>query len=377
MVAGELLTTFIEDERHGRLYTGGRVRVSGDASLLVCACGPDTINVISVASGKIVLTLPAPDGEEFTALALHPTLPRVVTAARTRQLRSWALDVPERKCECLKMWKAHKMPVLDLAYDGTGTLAASASADAAAMVFDVDKGFCTHVFRGHEGAVHLVAFHPDAARLQLLSAAADNKVRVWDLNTRACVAVLGSHVGLPTSVAFSADGDTLLTAGRDQLVNTWRWRDFSLASSIAVLEALDDLAVLPAAATSRAGKAAASALPLQFVTAGENGLLRCWDARSGKCVRKQPPVAQGESLPGVTQLSVCGDSLLAVTADHNLVFHRADTLEVRAARAAPPAPRRPRRRTLPPTRAARHPAIAGAAGHPALDEGVVRVHGAV
>lgn len=46
------------------------------------------------------------------------------------------------------------MPMIDLAYDPSGTLVASASADSSVMVFDVDKGFCTHVFRGHEGVVH-------------------------------------------------------------------------------------------------------------------------------------------------------------------------------------------------------------------------------
>ena len=105
-----------------------------------------------------------PCADEFTSFVLHPLLPQLVSASRARQLRHHALDVDAGKVESLRMWKAHKMPVLDLAYEGTGTLVASASADSAVMVFDVEKGFCTHVFRGHEGVVHRVTFHPDAAR---------------------------------------------------------------------------------------------------------------------------------------------------------------------------------------------------------------------
>ena len=170
------LASFVEAERHSRLYTGGKVQASSCGTYIVCPCGPE-LNVIDITSGKVRLTVPA-DGDEFTAFALRPLGDELVTAGRSRQLRSWSIDPATPTCECLRVWKAHKMPVLDLAYEGTGTLVASGSADTTVMVFDVAKGYCTHVFRGHEGTVHLVTFHPDAARLQLLSAASDNVIRV-------------------------------------------------------------------------------------------------------------------------------------------------------------------------------------------------------
>lgn len=34
-------------------------------------------------------------------------------------------------------------------------------------VWDVEKGFCTHSFKGHQGVVSRVLFHPDAHRLQV------------------------------------------------------------------------------------------------------------------------------------------------------------------------------------------------------------------
>ena len=113
-----------------------------------------------------------------------------MTAGRSRQLRSWALLLdadPAASCTMSHVWKAHKMTVTDLAYDPTGTLVASESADASAMVFDVDRTACTHVFRGHEGPVHLTAFHPDRRNCGC-SRRRDN-VR-WDLAARACVGSL-------------------------------------------------------------------------------------------------------------------------------------------------------------------------------------------
>ena len=168
---------------------------------------------------------------------------------------------------------------------------------------------------------------------------------MWDLRTRKCVAVLSSHVGLPTAATFSMDGATLLTAGRDQLVNVWRWRDFSLTSSIAVLEAIEGLVVVDGGKAE--GKAsdksrskpkvkdqgdmvdanASVAESIRFVTGGEGGLLKTWDASSGRCVQRE--AAQRASRPGVSRLVTCGDELLAVTADHNLVFHEARSLQAR------------------------------------------------
>ncbi len=321
-----MVTTLTEAERFGRLYTGGKVQVSGDGASLACACGSG-INLMSVATGKVLLTVMAEGDDEFTAFALHPSLPELVTSGRSRQLRSWSLDPARGTSEGVRVWKAHKMPVLDLAYDPTGTLVASGASDGVVMVFDVGKGFCTHVFRGHEGVVHTVAFHPDASRLQLYSTAADNTVRVWDLRSRECVATLRTHVGLPTCLAFSADGGTLLTGGRDQLVGVWRLRDFSLLTSIAVMEAVEGLVVLPAAADADADDAPGRTPPLVFATAGDAGLLRCWDAASGRCVRKQASPHRREAFSALSHLARCGDALLAVSTDHNFLFHSASSLQ--------------------------------------------------
>eukprot|EP00900_Chrysochromulina_parva_P010108 jgi/Chrpa1/19099/Chrysochromulina_OHIO_Genome00005980-RA len=232
-----LLAKFQEVARHTRIYTGGKVvthvsAVDGAHGFFVCACGPE-LNVVDITTGRLLLVVPC-DEDDFTAFALAPSGTELVTAGRSRQLRSWVLDVGVTTCEFTRVWKAHKMPVMDLAYDASGRFVASGSADSTAMVFDVAKGIATHVFRGHTGVVHLVRFHPDASRLHLYTSGADNGVRVWDLRSRACVAELKSHVGLPTAIAFSADGATILTAGRDQLVNVWNAATYSLTTSIAV-----------------------------------------------------------------------------------------------------------------------------------------------
>jgi U3 small nucleolar RNA-associated protein 13 len=43
----------------------------------------------------------------------------------------------------------------------SGGLLATAGADGKVLVWDVDGGFCTHYFKGHQGVVASVMFHPD------------------------------------------------------------------------------------------------------------------------------------------------------------------------------------------------------------------------
>lgn len=330
---------FKEHERNGRLYTGGRIDVTHDGANVVCMCGEE-LKLVDVETGTVVGTVSS-EGDEFTSFVVHPEKMELVSASRSRQIRHTSLSVAPGTCEVVRTWKAHKMPVTTMAYDATGSLLATGSADMTVMVFNVAKGFCTHVFKGHEGVVHKVIFHPDAERLHLFSSCHDNSIRVWDLRKKRCLARLGSHVSVPAALAFSPDGGTLLSGGRDQLVCVWRLSDFSCVASMAVLEAVESLLVLRQDPPPAVGEAA-----LCFVTAGEHGLLACWDARTKQCLRRQPmPTGRREGgreggkespgeevgkerelLPGLTQLLRCGDSLLAATADHNLLFYRTDDL---------------------------------------------------
>ena len=158
---------FEEHERHGRIYTGGKVAASHDGAIIVCMCGEE-LKMVDVVTGTVVGTVSS-EGDEFTSFVMHPTKLELVSASSSRQIRHTSLALAPGKCEIVRTWKAHKMPIATMAYDASGQLLATGSSDQSVMVFNVEKGFCTHVFRGHEGVVHRVVFHPDPTRLQLFS----------------------------------------------------------------------------------------------------------------------------------------------------------------------------------------------------------------
>ena len=144
---------FKEHERNGRLYTGGRIDVTHDGANVVCMCGEE-LKLVDVETGTVV-GIVSSEGDEFTSFVVHPEKMELVSASRSRQIRHTSLSVAPGTCEVVRTWKAHKMPVTTMAYDATGSLLATGSADMTVMVFNVAKGFCTHVFKGHEGVVHM------------------------------------------------------------------------------------------------------------------------------------------------------------------------------------------------------------------------------
>src|SRR5262249_52893584 len=82
------------------------------------------------------------------------------------------------------------------------------------------------VLRGHQGAVDVVAWSPDGARLA--SAARDGTVRVWDTRTGECLDRI--HVGgrSATCVQYSPDGSRLACVASNWL-RVWDgdgWRNF-------------------------------------------------------------------------------------------------------------------------------------------------------
>lgn len=171
------LPSYAVEHKIEPFYKGGKVQLDQAGRHLVCVCG-SRVNVLDVASGAVLRSLEQEDQEDITAFDLSPDDEVLVTASRALLLAQWAW----REGTVTRLWKAvHTAPVAAMAFDPTSTLLATGGCDGAVRVWDIVRHYGTHHFRGSPGVVHLVAFHPDSARLLLFSSAADAAVRVWSL----------------------------------------------------------------------------------------------------------------------------------------------------------------------------------------------------
>ena len=210
--------------------------------------------------------------------------------------------------------RAHDAPVYVCKADPTSTYLASGATDGTVKVWDIVRGFPTHVLRGHGGVVSAIAWsYPratelEARKMRLFTASVDTRIRVWDLSQGAeqarvgkqvkPEAVLEGHVSVPRGLDVSEDGRWLVSGGRDQVVLVWdmgkrnlkksgkgkekeAWP--ALANTITALERVEAVGILSDEVD--AGVSSSRLKHLRFFTAGEKGVVRIWDGKAGDVLR--------------------------------------------------------------------------------------------
>ncbi|KAK6476051.1 transducin beta-like protein 3 [Huso huso] len=313
-------------------YKGGKVQISKDGKYIFCTCGTK-VNILDIATGRVSHRVEQDDQEDITSFTVSPDDEILVTSSRALLLKQW--DWRENKCT--RTWKAiHTAPVASMTFDPTSTLLATGGCDSTIKVWDVVKQYCTHNLKGSSGVVHVVEFHPDISRLQLFSSSMDCKIRIWDLKSSKCVSVLESHYSAVTSLSFAADGNTLVSSGRDKICIVWDLKTKTPTRTVPVFETVEAVVLLPKQGDF--SKLGVKSEALHFITAGSKGVLRVWEASSARCVftqtvpaRPQPvEVGRGEE-PDEHSLTHClllpaTNRIATVTAEHNFLLSDLHTL---------------------------------------------------
>ncbi|XP_053550459.1 transducin beta-like protein 3 [Bombina bombina] len=313
-------------------YKGGSVQVNKDGTYLFCTCG-NKLNILDIATGTVSHVIEQDDQEDITSFALSPDDEILVTGSRALLLKQWQW----RESKCVRTWKAiHNAPVASMTFDATSTLLVTGGCDSTIKIWDVLKQYCTHNLKGSSGVVHLVQFHPDMSRLQLFSSSMDYKIRLWDLKTSKCLIALETHYSAVTSLCFSADGDTMISSGRDKICTVWDLNSKSPKRTVPVYESVEAVVLLPDSPEIICREKHPESL--LFLTAGSKGILRVWDAASSKCVYSQtlPHIAKGNSDEETNEHSLTHCLLLpdqqqiaTVTAEHNILMYDLQKLQLR------------------------------------------------
>ncbi|XP_068192924.1 transducin beta-like protein 3 [Antennarius striatus] len=307
-------------------YKGGKVQISKDEKYIFCTCG-SRVNVLEINTGKVVHSVEHDDQEDITSFALSSDDELLVTASRALLLKQWNW----RQAQCTRSWRAiHTVPVASMTFDSTSTLLATGGCDGTIKLWDVEKQYCTHNLKGSSGVVHLVQFHPDISRLQLLSSSLDCGIRLWDLRRSVCMCVLQSHYSAVTSLSFSPDGDTMVSSGRDKICTVWDLKSQKAKRTVPVYEAVEGVVLLPE--SKSLSQIGVKSKDLHFITAGSKGILRVWNASTACCVYTQTHATTSEneeeekdddprSLTFLLHLPA-SSRVATVTAEHNILLYQ-------------------------------------------------------
>lgn len=279
--------------------------LSNSGEFLVCWFEMN-VRIFDLATGQVTRTIESNE-DGFSSFALSPDDATLITAStRSNLLRAWATETGVMAGS----WKGHDHPVLDMAFDWSGTMLVTSAADRTVRVWNVAKQACTHVFRGHNSIVMRVAWSPRPAKLEVVSAAEDGEIRVWDLYTKKGN-VLANHMSAVTGLTFPAESSKMISVSRDKVVCIWDLSNYSLLRSVPVFEQLEGVTMLTKD---------------RFATGGEKGCIKVWELESMRCVQTKDI---GGGIDAIASLFMAPKSnqVVAVTQEHNFHFLAAATLE--------------------------------------------------
>lgn len=260
------------------------------------------------------------DSQSITSLCITASSTHLLVFTASLSLRIY--EIPSSSIPLSKplqpirvVARAHDAPVHVCKADPTSTYLASGSADGVVKVWDIMRGYITHVFKGHGGVVSALAFNypqdpssvTQGQKMQLITASVDTRIRIFDLSATASRnagvskpdAVLEEHVSVPRGLDVSTDGRWLVSGGRDSVVLIWdlssmlepsksrsskgkgkdKARAPDLAGTIPILERVEAVGWLRpdedlTGCTSDSDN-------MRFYTAGEKGVVKIWDGREG------------------------------------------------------------------------------------------------
>ncbi len=212
----------------------GQVAFNPHNSMVASGGAAGTVNLWQ-RDGQMIRTLTVETQGLINRLAWNPAGTQLAlggtdSAIHLINAETWAVE---------QTLAEHTGSIYDLAYSADGLLLASASDDHTVKLWNAQTGQLIRTLVGHSDAVWTVAFAPATAPqpIALASAGADKTIKLWDAEGK-LITTLSRHRALVHGLAFSPDGQSLFSAGRDNIILQWN------LAAIAQLQPLESACAL-------------------------------------------------------------------------------------------------------------------------------------
>lgn len=174
---------------------------------------------------------------------------------------------------CLHTLHGHTSRVWDVSSAPSGLFLASASGDATAMLWDLGRQavVSTKTFKGHEGDVYTVHFHP--GENHIATGGYDRAVNLWDVRTGQLMKKFSGHSASVSHVIFNPYGNLIISGSKDNTVKFW-----DITSGLCIKTYSTYLGEVTSVAMSHNGSL--------LLTSSKDNSNRLWDVRTARPIRR-------------------------------------------------------------------------------------------
>lgn len=230
---------------NGHDHTVSEIRFVPAGDHLVSCSRDKSLKLWEVASGFCIRTFVG-HSEWVRCLTINAVGNLIVSGSHDETVMVWALDNPaamtvlaghSNVVECVEFASAAALQEVatadyapqpaesaeEIPGSRTREVVATASRDKTVMLWDIWKGTCLVVLRGHDNWVRSLLFHPSGR--YLYSSADDKTIRIWDCKTARTAKVLAdAHEHFVTCIALNPRYPLLASGGVDKAVRVWECR---------------------------------------------------------------------------------------------------------------------------------------------------------
>jgi len=154
------------------------------------------------------------------AIAVHPSLPLILSASDDRTIKSWDL---ENEFSHVKTFEGHSHYVMMVKINPTDPNSfASASLDGTIKTWSVTTGEVQVTLSGHNKGVNCIDYCTLDNQPRILSGADDFMIKLWNFHTGECLITLEGHTGNISSVIWhSKHPSFVFSTSEDSTTRMW------------------------------------------------------------------------------------------------------------------------------------------------------------
>lgn len=188
------------------------VALAPDGILAASASVDGTVRAWNASTGKVLATYLG-HGSPVFAVAIAADGKTLASSGADGKIHLWEvsnLNDHAVVSKASKVLTEHKGPVLSLAFAAKDNVLASGGVDKTVILWDLTKDD-KKVLKDHGGEVRAVAFSPDGKTLA--AAGTDGPVSLWDIAGAKKRHEMKGHTGVVFTLAFSPNGKSLASGG--------------------------------------------------------------------------------------------------------------------------------------------------------------------
>ena len=191
---------------------------------IVTACDDSKVRVYNYNTMENIKTWKA-HGDYIRAIAVHPTLPYILTASDDHTIRLWDW---ENNWKSIRRFIGHESYVMSVTFNPIASNAfATASLDRTVRVWSLTCHRPHFTLRGHKCRLNVVAYYQSKDKPYLLSGADDNNIRLWDYQSKKCVMVLRGHSSSVTTIVAHDRLPFIISGSEDGEFRLWDQQTFN------------------------------------------------------------------------------------------------------------------------------------------------------